>query len=190
MVWTQLEDGFPQLEPIALVGNRLSLGEKANDNAQSLVHLFPLGSGVDAHHVGVSRQRARTNSKQHPAPGHVVKLDHAVGHHEGMMIRQADNPGAQFDLLRPLRRRSDEHLRRRDDLPPGAVVLADPGFVIAQLVQPLDQLNVPSDGQGGIFANPVEGPQKDSKLHSFWQRHFGSLSNNLLIVVSSNSDRR
>jgi hypothetical protein len=48
------------------------------------------------------------------------------------------------------------------------VVLPDPGLVKAEVVEPLDQLQVAVDGQGGIFPNAVEGTHKDPELHALW----------------------
>jgi hypothetical protein len=76
----------------------------------------------------------------------VVELHHAVGDHEGVVIRQADHPGAELDVAGAVRRHGDEQFRGRNDLPPRAMVLADPGLVIAQGVQPLDEFQVAIHG--------------------------------------------
>ena len=130
----------------------------------------------NAHHVGVAGQRAGADAEQDAAVGHVVQLHHAVGHHQRMVVRQAHHAGAQLDAVGALGGGSDEHLGRRDDLPAGAVVLADPGFVETQLVEPLDQFEIAFHGQRGVFANAVERTEKDAKLHPLGKRHIRTSS--------------
>src|SRR5262249_40190575 len=55
---------------------------------------------------------------------------------------------------------------RGDQLPARRVVLADPRFVIAEMVEPLDQLHVPAEGERGILPYPVKRSQEDAELHS------------------------
>jgi hypothetical protein len=45
-------------------------------------------------------------------------------------------------------------------------MLADPHLVIAQVVQPFDQLHVAIDGESGILSDPVKGREEDAVLHS------------------------
>ena len=52
-------------------------------------------------------------------------------------------------------------------LPARGVVLADPGLVVAELVEPLDQLHVAGHGQRGVLADPVERRQEDAELQAF-----------------------
>src|SRR5690349_15486913 len=80
-----------------------------------------------------------------------------------MVVRQTDHTGAQPDGARPLSRGGEEHLRRRDELPSGAMVLADPGLVEAKLIQPLDELQVTLQGIGRIAADFVERGHEDAE---------------------------
>ena len=43
------------------------------------------------------------------------------------------------------------------------MVLTDPGFVIAQLVQANDELQVTLKGEGGILTRGMKGGHKDAK---------------------------
>jgi hypothetical protein len=43
-------------------------------------------------------------------------------------------------------------------------MLADSGFVIAPIIQPLKQLEVPIQGEGRIFPHAMEGTQNDPEL--------------------------
>ena len=72
---------------------------------------------------------------------------------------------------RPFCGRGNEYFRGGDKFPAGAVVLADPGLVEAQVVEPLDQFQVPVYGQGGVFTHPVEGAKEYAKLHAFGKSH-------------------
>ena len=74
------------------------------------------GSRVDPQHQGVGGQQARPDAEHHPAAGHVVELDDAVGDHQRVVVRQRDDAGAEADVPGPLRRDGDEDLRRVDGL--------------------------------------------------------------------------
>ncbi len=111
-----------------------------------------LGRGLDAHHVGVGRQRARAAAQHGAAARHVVELHEAVRHHQRVVIGQAGHARAQPDVARALDRGADEHFRRGDGLPAGGMVLADPGLVEAQLVDPLDQLHVARHAEASGFS--------------------------------------
>jgi hypothetical protein len=43
------------------------------------------------------------------------------------------------------------------------MVLADPRLVIAEVIEPLDQFDVTVDGEGWIFAKPVEWGEEDTE---------------------------
>jgi hypothetical protein len=67
----------------------------------------------------------------------MVKLDHAVGNHEWVMIRKAGYAGAQPNVAGPFSGSGQEQFGRRNGLPSCAVVFADIGFIKAQDIQPL-----------------------------------------------------
>ena len=166
LVGAQLEHGFVELKPVALVGDGFFFGEQAHDDAQGFVHTEALFGGVDAHHIGVAGEGAGADAEHHAAAGHMVQLGHPVGDHKGVVVGQADHAGAEFDVLGAVGGDADENLRGGDDFPAGAVVFADPGFVEAEVVQPLDEFQVAFQGQGGVFAGPVERAHKDAELHT------------------------
>src|SRR5713226_8934766 len=88
-----------------------------------------------------------------------------------MVIRQADYARPKLDGAGALGRGGQVHLGRRDDLPAGAVVLADPGFVETELVEPLDQLHVALQGIGRVSADLMERGHENPKLHPRRQSH-------------------
>ena len=108
--------------------------------------------GSDAHH--------------HPAAGHVVELDHAVDDHQRVVIGQRDDAGAEADVTGALGGGGDEDLGRGDQFPAGRVMLADPGLVVAELVEPFDQLEVAVDRQRGILADAVKRRHEDAEVHA------------------------
>ncbi len=60
----------------------------------------------------------------------------------------------------------DEDLGRGDDLVAGRVVLAEPGFVEAELVEMLDQLQIALERERRVLADRVERGQEDPELQS------------------------
>ena len=51
------------------------------------------------------------------------------------------------------------------------MVLADPGFVVAQVVEPLHQLEVAVYRKSRILTHPMEGTQEYAKFHTVRRRH-------------------
>ena len=165
-VGREMQPRLLQLEPVGLHGDRLLALEQAHDRLQRLLHAGPLGRGIDAHHVGVRRQRARAAAQHGAAARHVVELHEAVRDHQGVVIGQAGDAGAQTDVARALDGGADEDFRRRDGLPAGGMMLADPGFVVAQLVDPLDQLHVARHRERRVLAHAMERRQEDAERKS------------------------
>ena len=96
-----------------------------------------------------------------PAARHVVELDDAVGDHHRVMVGQRDDAGAEADVLGALGGEGDEDLGRADDLEPGRVMLADPGLVKAELVEPRHQFEVALEALGRVLLVRMERRQKD-----------------------------
>ena len=101
----------------------------------------------------------------------MVQQDHPVGDHEWVVVGEAEYAGAELDVLGALGRCTDEHLRRGYCLPAAAVVLSDPGLVVAQLVEPLKGLHVALEGEGGVLGGPVERRHENAESHAGGQRH-------------------
>ena len=154
----QVQARVAHLEPVGLHGDRSVALEQRHDGGERLVHALALRHRLDAHHVRVGDERARPAAQHGAAARHVVELHEALGHHEGMVVGQAGDAGAEHDVAGALGRRRDGQLGRGDQLPAGGMVLADPGLVVAQVIEPLDQLHVaarwpgwgsrPPDGTG------------------------------------------
>src|SRR5947209_1557732 len=83
-----------------------------------------------------------------------------------MVVGQADDARAQLDMSGTLCGSGDKHFRRSDGFPASAVVLADPGLIKAEIIEPLQQLQVTLKGQRGVFTKRVEGGHENAKLQS------------------------
>ena len=101
------------------------------------------------------------DAEHHAAARLVVELDDAVRRRQRVVIRQRDDAGAELDPLRSLGRRCDEEFRRRDDLEPGRVVLADPRLFVAEFVEPFDEFDVAADRERRVFVQRMKRREKD-----------------------------
>ena len=165
-VGREMEPRLLQLEPVGLHRDRLLAFEQAHDRLQRLLHARPLGRGIDAHHVGVGRQRAGAATHHRAAARHVVELHEAVRDHQRVVVGQAGHARAEPDVARALDGGGDENFRRGDGFPAGGVMLADPRLVEAQLVDPLDQLHVARHRERRVFAHAMERRQEDAERQS------------------------
>jgi len=87
----------------------------------------------------------------------VVELVDAVGEHQRVVIGQRRDAGAEFDVARAFGDRRDEELGARDQFEAGRMMLADPGFVVTELVHPLDEFDIAFEREGRIFIERMEG---------------------------------
>jgi hypothetical protein len=78
------------------------------------------------------------------------------------MVGQRHHARAKADIARPLDGAGDEHLRAGDDLETARVMLADPGLVVVETVEMLDQFHVAFDRKRRIFPQRMEGSEEDS----------------------------
>jgi hypothetical protein len=155
---------------------RLLALQEPHDGVQGLHHPSPLVDRLDAHHERVGRQCAGTAAEHGAAARHVVELHEAVRHHQRMVIRQAGDAGAEANVPRALDCRADEHLGGGDDLPAGGVVLADPGLVVAEVVEPLEEFHVARHGERRVLAHAVERRQEDAELQTPMRHRSNSLT--------------
>src|SRR2546425_3646818 len=162
----QVQPRLAQLEPVGLHRHRLLAPQAPHEGLQRLLHARTLGHGLDAHHIGVGHERPRAAAEHGAAARHVVEQDEAGGHHQRVVVGQARHARAQHDVARALGGCGDEDLGRSDRLPSGPGVLADPHLVVAEMVEPLDELHVARQGEGGVLADPVERGEEDAELHA------------------------
>src|SRR5262249_26254357 len=93
-----------------------------------------------------------------------------------MVIGQADHTGAQLNVTGTVCGDADENFRAGDGFPAGAMVLTDPRFIESEGVQPLYELEISLESQGGILVDAMKGGHEDAKLHSFRKSHVRSRS--------------
>ncbi len=161
----QLQGGVLQGVPVGLLGDPLAL-EQAADDADRVILAVALNHGIDTERMSVRRQCARAGAEDRPAAGHVVELHHALRHVVGMMVGQRDHAGAELDALGALAGGGEEHFRRGDHLPAAGMMLAAPELVVAELVEMLDEFQVPAELQGRVFADGMMGGEKGAKTKS------------------------
>ena len=109
------------------------------------------------------------DTEHHPAPCQVVEKHHPVGHDERVVVGQRDHPGSELDPLCTLGCRSDEDVGSGNRLVAVGVVLSDPRLVVAELIEPVDQLEIAVDRQRRVVRRIVEGP--DERPESHWLIH-------------------
>ena len=163
--WQELQLGFVELEPLALVAEPVAAREQAPDDAHGLVLAVAEHHRIDAEGVRVGGQRTRSRAEDQPALALVIELHEALGDHEGMVVRQGDDAGAEADAMGPLGGRREEELRRGDDLPAGGVVFAAPEFVEAEAVEVLDELQVAAQLQRRMLADGMVGREEGAEFH-------------------------
>jgi hypothetical protein len=160
-VGRQLELGGREVEPVGLARHRLAF-HQLDDDIQRFVHAVALFGGLDADLGRVMDQRARADAEHGAAARHVVELGHARGQHEGIVVGQRDDAGAEPDVARALGGGGDEHLRAGDDLEAAGMMLTDPRLMVVQPVEVLDQLHVALDSEGGVLVQRMEGRQENA----------------------------
>ncbi len=165
----ELELGFVELEPLALVREPLLAAEQAQDHADGLVLTVALHHRVDAERAGVRRKGARAGPEHRPPVRHVVELDHALSDVERVVVREADDARAESDAVGLLRRRGEEHLGRGDHLPARRVMLAAPELVETEPVEVGRELDVTLEQQRRVLAGRVVGGEEGTELDP-WHR--------------------
>ena len=153
--------GVDQGVPIGLLGDGLA-AKQSQDHVERLLHAVALGERIDAEHEGVGGEQPRAGAEHDAPAGVVVELNDAVRHHERIVIGQRDHPRAEPDRARPFRGHRDEQLGRADQLPTRRMMLADPGLVITEPIEPLHQLQVTVQTGGRVLVHRMEGRQENA----------------------------
>ena len=169
----ELQARVLQFEPIGFGIHRLTI-QQADQRLNRFFHAIANARGRDCLHVGIGRQRARPDAKYHPPAGHVVELANAIGEDVGMMIRQRRHAGAELDAPRALRDCGNKQLRARHNFPAARMMLANPGFVVVELIRPFDELHVMFEGENRILVRGRMGRNEGAKTKSR-MRHGGLL---------------
>ena len=129
----------------ALVGPRRVLGPHLQDDFQRLaghVAILP-GHAVDVEHRPVARQAGCRDAKIQASAGEMIEHGDAVGEFSGVVIGQQEAAGAETDILGLQKGLRQQQVGRGVRFPGRGVVLADPGFLIAEFIEPSHHLQVP-----------------------------------------------
>ena len=133
-----LRAGLHQPVARSLNRDRLVAPQQVHQHLEILFERSALVERIDADHGRVRRQGAWPNAHHHPASGQVVEQHHAVGDPQRVVVGQRDHARAQLDVPRLGRHVGDEDLGRWNQLHSAGVVFANPGFVVAELVEELN----------------------------------------------------
>ena len=87
---------------------------------------------------------------------------------ERMMIRNRDHAGAELDAMGDHRGGGQHHLGRRDRLPSSGVMLADPEFVVAEIIEERGELQIALQLQSGILAGRMMRCEKDAEAQTIF----------------------
>ena len=93
--------------------------------------------------IAIAGQARRRQAKIEPAARDMVEHGDAVGELGGMVVGQQEAAGAEPDVLGLHQALRHQQVGRGMRFPGGGVMLADPAFGEAQLVEPADDLQVP-----------------------------------------------
>jgi hypothetical protein len=66
---------------------------------------------------------------------------------------------------------ADKHLRRCNYFPAGRVMLPDPRLIVAEVIEPLDQLQIAIQRKGRVVPRPVKRRQKYPEAQAVVLRH-------------------
>ena len=104
----------------------------------------------------------------------MVKEDDALSDPQRVMIRNADHPGAEFDVTRALGCRRYHDFRRGGELGASGVMLAEPRLIIATAIQPLDEIEIALQCERWVDAGLMEGREKNAEAQALG--HWGGSS--------------
>src|SRR5262252_2004987 len=96
----------------------------------------------------------------------MVKEDDALSDPQRVVIRNADHPGAEFDVTRALGCRRYHDFRRGGELGASGVMLAEPRLIIAAAIQPLDEIEITLQCERWVDAGLMEGREKNAEAQA------------------------
>ena len=137
-----MQPGIFQRQALGLVTDRLFTGEKPHHNIHIVFEQRSHLWWFKTKHCGIGGQCTGAHAHHDSPACQVIEQHHALGYPERVVIRQRHNTGTQSNALRACRGSSHEDLRRGDDLTAGRVVLANPGLVVAQPIEVLEQRQI------------------------------------------------
>ena len=95
----------------------------------------------------------------------MIEIGNALSQLRGMVIGQQKSPRGQFDLTGFINRLGDQQIRRRAGFPGRGVVLANPDFVIAHLVEETDIVEIVPMTVENTAMRWIAGHHKSAGFH-------------------------
>ena len=165
-VGAQVKARVAQRPPTVVEVHRLLARHQFGDDVDCVLQQLARLGHVEPDHCCIARQRTRTEAEHEPALRHVVELHGPLGDPERVVIAGTGDAGAEANVTCPLRSRGDEDLWRGDDLAAGGVVLSDPGLVVTEFVEMVDQFEIAVDQQRRAHPGRMEWCHEDAESHT------------------------
>ena len=145
----------------------LALPKLQNDVQRFPGHVPVLAShAIDVEELPVARQTARSHSEHESSLGHMVQVGHSVRQLGWIVVGKKVRAWGQLDIFGAQQGLGNEQVRSRVRLPGGGKMLADPGFMEAQLINEIQMLEIPVVARVQIPLRWVRGHHEDSNLHT------------------------
>ena len=162
----QMQPRVAQVPSLVFERDGLVVGEQPGDNADP-VFQQPAGlARLQPDHDAVGRQRARAEAEHHPPARQMVEQHDALRDPKRIVIRDADHAGAELDMPRAFRGSGNHDFRRGGKFGAGGVVFAEPRFVIAAAIEPLDQFEIALQGERRVDAGLVEWCEENAEAQA------------------------
>ena len=181
-----MQPRLAQVPAVVLERDGFVAGEQLGDDAEPVFQKPARLALLQSDHDAVGRQRARAEAEHRPSARQMVKQHDALRHPQRIVIRDADDAGAEPDVPGALGGGGNHDFRRGGKLGAGGVVLAEPRLVVAAAVEPLNQLEIALQRQCGVDARLVERREKNAEAQalahgtvlrlSLWKRVSASLA--------------
>ena len=102
-IGTQMQSRLAQLPAVVLEIDRLLAAQQAHDDVQALFQQQARPRLTEANHRAVGRQGPRAYAQHRPSARQMIEHHDAFGDPERVVIREADDAGAEPDVLCALR---------------------------------------------------------------------------------------
>ena len=123
--------------------------------------------GRESDHGGVGRERTGPDAQHHAATGQVIEQREAIRDPQRIVIGQRDHTRAELQVAGLGGDMGDEQHRIANDLDAARVMFTEPGFVIADVIQQLDDFDIALQCIGRVVISwQMMGRQKGTETHA------------------------